>query len=238
MKALSREHQAVFNFKTSMAQLKAIVTDEENIFYERFFDSFESAISDFIQTELFIRQAERCEALNVNTDFANYSRKQGMSYNDEGVRMTLMSKEFLEQFASSQSVENTFDQALQTELESFQNKMKEEFSKLEIKASDAKEIDETLTKTIGSLSNDCIEQNLLQFMENQLVELAKVRKTESRGAEKNIAAWKLIAIAVLIGVATWSIIKCKLTPWRCSSKEKRVYDTVMAIAMITFGACE
>lgn len=87
-------------------------------------------------------------------------------------------------------------------------------------------------------ANDCIEQNLLQFMENQLVELAKVRKTESRGAEKNIAAWKLIAIAVLIGVATWSIIKCKLTPWRCSSKEKRVYDTVMATAMITFGACE
>ena len=98
MKTLSREHQAVFNFKNSMCQLRPVVTDQEEIYFTSFFDSFDGAISDFIQTELFIRQGERCKELKINPDLESYSINYGTKLNKQGIELTRASLGFLRKF--------------------------------------------------------------------------------------------------------------------------------------------
>ena len=65
-----------------------------------------------------------------------------------------------------------------------------------------------------------------------------VRSQPGRGAETNIAVWKIVAIAITAGLGAWVVYKCKYSRWRCSSKEKKIYNTILALAMITYGACE
>lgn len=238
MKTLSREHQAVFNFKNGMCQLRPVVTDQEDISFTRFFDSFDGAISDFIQTELFIRQGERCKELKINPDLESYSMNYGTKLNKQGIELTRTSLGFLMEFKKSLKNEPITDEDFQKILEEYHVDLKEMLVHIEMKASDVKEIDKVIEDTFKVLKKGNTGIDLISHIEKNLEELIKTRSKPSRGAETNIAVWKLIAAAVLLGLGAWVVYKCKYSPWRCSSAEKKIYNTILAIALITFGACE
>ena len=58
-----------------------VVEDEESLHLLRFYDSFDGAVSAFILTELHIRQADRCKALGVFTDYQKHSANVGAQQN-------------------------------------------------------------------------------------------------------------------------------------------------------------
>lgn len=238
MKTLSREHQAVFNFKNGMCQLRPVVTDQEEISFTRFFDSFDGAISDFIQTELFIRQGERCKELKINPDLESYSMNYGTKLNKQGIEFTRESLGFLREFKKSLKNEPITDEEFQKTLEEYHLDLKETLVQIEMKASDVKEIDKVIEETLKTLKKGSTGIDLISYIEKNLEELIKIRSKPGRGAETNIAVWKLIAAAILLGLGTWVVYKCKYSPWRCSSAEKKIYNTILAIALSTFGACE
>lgn len=238
MKTLTREHQAVFNFKTGMDQLRPIVTDQESIYYTRFFDSFDGAISNFIQTELFLRQAERCRELDVNSDLENYSFGYGTKLNQQGIDILKDSIAFLKEFKKSLNDEPIIDDEFQTILNNYHIDLKETLVHVELKASDVKEIDQVIESTLSTLATGNTGIELISYIESNLEKLVSLRNEPGRGAEKNIAVWKIVAAAVILGLGAWIVYKCYYSPWRCSSKEKKIYNTILAIALITFGACE
>ena len=221
-----------------MCQLKSVVTDQEDISFTRFFDSFEGAVSNFIQTELFIRQGERCKTLGVHPDLESYSLKYGEKLNKEGIDITEMSIEFLRKFKDTLKDEPVIDDSFKEVLEEYHIRLKENLVYVEIKPSDVKEIDDVVIETFKSLSTGNTGVNLISHLIGKLEELSHVRSQPGRGAETNIAVWKIVAIAITAGLGAWVVYKCKYSRWRCSSKEKKIYNTILALAMITYGACE
>ena len=238
MKTLSREHQAVFNFKNGMCQLRPVVTNEEAISYTRFYDSFEGGISNFIQTELFIRTGERCDALGVNPDLKSYSLNYGEKLNKQGIDYTKLSLGFLQDFKKSLKDEPKTDDAFQKKLEEYYTDLKETLVHIELKASDVKEIDQVIKDTFKALKTGNTGIDLISYIEDNMKQLIKLRNEPGRGSETNIAVWKLVAAAVLFGLGNWVVYKCYYSPWKCSSNEKKIYNTILALALITFGACE
>lgn len=65
-----------------------------------------------------------------------------------------------------------------------------------------------------------------------------MRGTTGRGSETNIAIWKVLAAAVLLAVGSWLVYKCYYSRWRCSKREQAIYNSIITVALITFGACE
>jgi hypothetical protein len=232
MKQLSREHQAVFNFKNAVAQFRPVVTDQESMPFTRFFDSFEGAISNFIQTELFIRQGERCARLNVFPDLKNFSLNYGNQLNVQGIDYLNISKTFLQEFRNSLSNEPVTDAAFQQVLNGYFVNINETLSQIEVKASDAAELSAKFRTVLDTLATGSSGLKLIDYL------ILQVRSTPGRGAETNIAIWKLVAAAALLALGAWVVYKCYYSRWRCSKREQAIYNSILTVAMITFGACE
>lgn len=242
MKQLTREQQAVFNFQTSMSQLRPIVEDDQSIHFVRWFDSFESSISSFITSELNFRQAERCDVLKVYPDLGNHSRGIGNDANKAGISYLKNSIEYLKLFKQdlreNEQKPFSFDRKGIDKIEKFSESLRKQIALMEIKGSDAKEFNETIEVAYKMFHKVGGEGEIIDFIIKKTDELIKIRSSKGRGAETNIAIWKLIAAAALFALASWVIWKCHWSRWRCSKTEKATYNTILVIAMITFGACE
>lgn len=248
MRQLTREHQAVSNFKTAIAQLRPIVEDDEAIQYPRFYDSYEGAISNFILSELYIRQGERCDVLDVFPDLKNFSLDYGNSLNTQGIGYLETAKAFLVDFKNSLGTQPDTDADFQTELNAYFENIKETLSQVEIKADDAEAYSEKFRDVLDSLAIGNNGLDLLDYIIASVQDLIDARGTSSRGAALVSVTgaalllippvWKVAAAAVLLGLGAWVVYKCYYSPWRCSKREQAIYNTILAFAMIALGACE
>ena len=239
MKQLSREHQAVFNFETAVAQLRPVTeTDVDEADYKNFYDSFTSAVSNFINSELHFRQADRCETVGVNPDLETYSRDYGTELNDRGIAMLGNARDALNDFIEQQGALPTTGDEFEAELSDYADRLKRTMVSLEIKASDASELSEAIDQAIATLAPGANGADLLNYASTKIQELIDVRGEDGRGADTNIPIWKLIAAAVLLVLGLWVVYKCYYSRWLCSKKEKAIYNTILSVAMIVFGACE
>lgn len=225
-------------YKTASAQLRPAVEDEENINYTRFFDAFDGAMSNFIQTELYIRQADRCKVLDINRDLETYSKNYGLKLNKQGVGYLRTALGFFKEFEKSLDRQPKTDEAFQKVLKEYYTDLKEILVHQEMKASDIKEIDDVIKDTLQTLKRGNTGLDLIKYMEKNIEKLIKVRLQPGRGAETNIAVWKLIAAAAMLGIGAWIVYKCYYSPWRCSSNEKKIYNTILLLAIAVFAACE
>lgn len=75
-------------------------------------------------------------------------------------------------------------------------------------------------------------------MRKNIDELEKARSSPDRGAADNIPIWKLLSAAVLLAVGSWAVYACYYRQKKCSSQAKRIYDSILSVAIITLGACE
>jgi hypothetical protein len=239
MKQLTREQQAVFNFNEAAIQLRPITeTDLGMSDYQDFYDYFTSGISRFIESELNYRQAQRCSEIGIQPELEKHSFERGKKCNETGITYLKNSKECFVKFTGQQLDLNKTDSGFQKVLEKYKIELKEVLSELEIKGSDAKQLSEKIDEVLGTLAIGNSGEDLLDYMQKKITELSDVRATDGRGAETNIAVWKLLAAVVLLGLGAWAVYKCYYSKWLCSKREKAIYDTIMAVAMIVFGACE
>ena len=238
MKELSREHRAILNFKTASAAVASLVRDEENIAFSRFYSAFEGALTFFIHSELMFRQADRCRALKVRPGVQSDAESAGERLNRRGIEMLTISQAMLASFGKGLGEEPVPDPTLQTKLAEFRTEAREALADLELKASDVRELDGALSEAIAAAGPGKTSKDLVAFMTKKLKDLAALRATEGRGAETNIAIWKIVAAAILLVLSVWTVVKCYRTNWGCSQKEQEIYGTVLAVALMTFGACE
>lgn len=238
MKQLSREHQAILDLKTSFSSLRPIVEDEQSLELIRFYDSFEGAVSSFVLTELHIRQADRCKALGVFPDRQKFSLAVGEKHNLRGISYLGISRTFLQEFRKALKPENPVDRGFSRRIGEFKLDIKEALAELEIKGSDAGELGNVIDEVAAILKSGATSVDVFNYIDRKVGDLEVARKSPTRGADTNIAVWKLVSAAVMLALATWVVYKCYYSSWRCSKNEKAIYNSILAIASIIFGACE
>ncbi|HXT51034.1 MAG TPA: hypothetical protein VN811_08320 [Thermoanaerobaculia bacterium] len=238
MKQLSREHQAVLDQKVGFAAFRPVVEDEQSLDLLRFYDSFDGAVSAFILTELHIRQADRCKALGVLADYQKHSAGAGAKQNSTGLSYLETAQTHLDEFRKALKAENPVDKGFSRQLNETKTAMKEALAQVEIKGTDAQGLGAVIDEVSGLFAIGATSVNVFVYVGKKLDELKAMRRTPGRGAETNIAVWKLVAAAVLLALGSWVVYKCYYSPWRCSKKEKAIYNSILAVAIVTFGACE
>ncbi len=239
MKQLTVEHQAVFNFKTAACHLRPLTeTDVAQQDYKDFYDAFTGAIASFIDSELNYRQASRCQQVGISPDLGTYSEGMGAKLNTAGIGYLTESLLSFTSFSDQQIDLPIIDIEFQQELADFKTQMREVLVRLEMKGSDALELSNQIEEAASTLVPGNTGKELLDRMGQKVQELINVRNQPGRGAESNIAIWKLIAAVVMLGMAMWIVYKCYYSRWSCSKKQKATYDTILGIAIIVFGACE
>jgi hypothetical protein len=225
--------------KASFAHLRPVVEDEQSVELVRFYDGFEGAISSFVLTELYIRQGERCKALNVFPSYQTHSTQRGEKHNVRGLSYLDSSRAFLNDFRSTIQKDTPVDKKfLKQALTEFKQDLKEALADLEIKASDATELGNTVDEVGAVFVPGATSIEVFNFIDAKVGELEKARQLPGRGADTNLPIWKLIAAAVLLGLGAWVVYKCFYSRSRCSKKEKAIYDTILATAIVAIAACE
>lgn len=238
MKQLSREHQAILNMKASFSHFRPVVEDEQSLELVRFYDSFSGAISSFILTELHIRQGERCKVLQVFPEYQAHSLKKGEKHNLRGLTYLDTSKALLQEFRKNLKPESPVDRGFSRKLNEFKLDLKEAIAELEIKPSDAEELGKLIEEIGAVLKVGATSVDVFGYIDSKIVELDTVRRSKGRGAESNIAVWKLVSAAVMLSLGVWVVYKCYYSSWRCTKNEKAIYNSILALAAIIFGACE
>jgi len=240
MQTFSREHQAVYDFKVAYAQLRPLIDEETSDDYRSFFDSFEGAISNFILTELHIRQGERCDALDVFSDLKTFSFDFGNSLNTQGISYLQSSKDYLVTFKNDLPSQPATDNDFQTFLQDYKSNMIKALSQIEFSASDCLQISDAIDETLASLATGNTGVDLLDYTIGKMQDLIDARGTTSRGAAilVPVPIWKIIAACVMFGISFWAIYKCYYSIRGCSKKEQAIYGVILTIAVLVFKACK
>lgn len=238
MKELTREQRAVYNFKVAASILRPITEmDVAMEDYQEFYDAFTGGVSRFIDSELNFRQAARCKAVKVQPDLEKYSKAIGEKSNTQGVEYLNIGLASFNKFKKAQKF-SEYDSKFEKVVQEYGDNLRNILVTMEIKGSDAEELNNVFNEVLKALSSKNGGEAVLNVISSKIEELIKVRQTAGRGAETNIAIWKLIAAAVLLCVGAWLIFKCYYSRWRCSKREKAIYDSILAVAMMIYGACE
>lgn len=235
MKVLSKEHQGMQNYQYSADSLRIALDFESSSDWMNCFELFSTSISSFILSELNFRQGERSQVANIYPDRTNYYFNIGNKFNQRGINGLFDSANFMNLFKNSESFPPTtadFDLTL----DEFRQDLLDLFIDVEWKASDITKIQNVINEVFSNISQQPSE-NLLTYIESKITELANVRQSPTRGTEENLPIWKVLAAAVLIGFAAWAVYACYYRSRGCTKKQRRTYETVMSIALITYGAC-
>ncbi|MBC7436988.1 MAG: hypothetical protein H7332_13085 [Bdellovibrionales bacterium] len=236
MKQLNRANQAVADQKAAFSQFRPAVADEQSTELLRFYDSFDGAVSGFILSELNMRQGDRCKALNVFSDLQAHSYKQGAEYNLRALGHLANAQAFLWKFRKNLPEPDTATKSFAQRLDDVRHEMREVICELEIKASDAAELSVTLDHVCTLFRRGACEAGIFVFIDGGIKSLEALRKTPGRGAESNIAAWKLHVAQILLALAVWVAYKCFHVTCRCAQIEKSVHGAILAVASVVHVA--
>lgn len=79
-------------------------------------------------------------------------------------------------------------------------------------------------------------ENLGLWLSQQAKTLSDARRAEDRGNRDNLPWWKIVIIAVYVGLSVWKIWRCTVRN-RCSRGEKAAYETAAVVLGISLKFC-
>jgi hypothetical protein len=236
MKQLSRAHQAISDQKAAFSQFRPAVADEQSMDLLRFYDSFDGAVSGFILSELNMRQSDRCKALKVFSELQAHSYKQGEEHNLRALGHLAHAQAFLWKFRKNLPAQDAAAKPFVERLGDIRHEMREFLCELEIKSSDATELSAAVDKVCALFRSGASEADIFGFVDGGIKSLEALRKTPGRGADSNIAAWKLHVAQIMLALATWVAYKCFHSTCRCAQIERSVHGAILAIASVVHVA--
>lgn len=176
--------------------------------------------------------------MGIQPDLQSYAQAMRTELNNRGIDYLTESLTPFNSFKDEQTDLSVTDADFQQVLNEHKSALKDILIRLEIKGSDASELSDVIDEVANTLAEGNSGMNLLDYMATKIQQLIDTRNQPGRGADTNIAIWKLIAAAVLLDLGIWVVYKCNYSRWLCSRREKAIYNTILAVAMIVFGACE
>ena len=73
------------------------------------------------------------------------------------------------------------------------------------------------------------------YLEERLNELSQLRQKEHRGASKNLAPWKIVALIVLVGVVIMNFIHCSF--FGCTISDASSYIAGYTVLALVLAFC-
>lgn len=227
---LTREQNADLDFLLMSLPFRNSFNYNDESKLNEFVEGFLNAVSYFGLSELEFRKKDRCEGKASFKLLKSSYNLNGVRYNKKGLKSLSIASSELKLFKSNLKIDkkNIFkDEEFKQDLLSF-------FVDLEIKPSDVNKLTGVLNETLKECSKGP-EQTIL-FLQKKVEELNKLRNSPDRGAIDNIPWWKLVAIAVMIGLSVWDIWRC-IYKGVCSKAEKAAIKAGYTIASLVAKFC-
>ncbi|MEK6274345.1 MAG: hypothetical protein AABM30_03320 [Actinomycetota bacterium] len=229
---LSRNQLASSDFFRASERLRLIATDGHGEGLASVAGELIQAIHAFGLSELEARRGERLQALKLGAGTAREATRLRDAYNDKGLRTLKRARAHVKLFR--EELASYPDAKLGGELKEFQQELREQLAELEVSASDVAKIDSALADGFALVAKDAT--GLPDYLDQNLRELEKVRRSANRGAVENIPIWKIIAIVVAFGIWIWALFRCHW--WgSCDLREGLAYFIVFWIAVLIARFC-
>jgi hypothetical protein len=233
MRTLSREHQPMFEFQTAVSNWRPVFesgNDDLGVF-----DCVSSSISNFMLSELNYRQGERSDAAGLYSDRVTYYPEIGERFNDLGVDGLDQSLPLLDDFINSDTFSST-NAEFNATLDDFKRELLDLLLDVEWKPADITSVIAVIDEVFDNIKEQPAA-NLLNYISSKISDLKDAKISVTRGSEENIPIWKIAELAVLFGMASWAVYACYCKSKGCSKKQQNKFNAVMAVALVTLGAC-
>lgn len=237
---LSDDQRAVAEFLGASRELRFVAEDPHFPELGAFTDRFLASLTDFGRTEMEAGRRSRI------SDLASSGFAPDVLEGLHDVRWRLASKFNLEGIALLDGASRLAEAAQRIQLPEHRPGIGDDIAtlrrdllfhlgELNIKASDARKTAEAISPILD-LASKGDAAALYREIADRAVQLQKLRSSEDRGTKENIPVWKIVAIAVAVGIWIWALFKCRW--WgSCSLKEGLAYAIVFWISALIAKYC-
>jgi len=204
----SPKQKAFEEFKTSSLILETTIDFYDIEGLKDFFATFVSASVSFGLCELHARQAERSNALGIDPDRVAYEERRRDKYQAMGLNSLSSAIELINSIS-----QNDFGNTLEIppdNLDAWEEshlEFKELISDLEISSPDAVKFWNEIQASIDAVTSGG-ENALVARIKSKVLELDTARRSPDRGTTPNIPWWKIVIIAVIVGITIWLVVRC------------------------------
>lgn len=170
-------------------------------------DMLLSALTLFGECEFYAREAERCNLLKRQKEREKYASAMMKKRNDAGLEILKLSKARLSQidFKGIQASRAQITKAA-AGLDQYADEFRDILVDSGIKPSDAKKVDSVLTEIMKAAKRGF--GDLGELIATKHDELEALRKSVDRGTHDNVPAYKLVAVALFLGISVIGVLHC------------------------------
>jgi hypothetical protein len=229
---LNREQSALMDFDIMSSPQLLSFKDFGEPELSEFLEAYNDACSLFGLSELYYREKGRIENSTGDINMINYYNGLGENYNQKGITVLTLAISGLQNYVNTH---NFIPPGQDVDFTSLISEFKFYFENMETKPSDTAELVTVLNQTITAVTEG--EQASFQYLLDKAIELRTVRQSPDRGASTNLAWWKIVAIAVYLGLAAIEIWLCILRSKGCSKVAKAALKAGQTIAALVMKFC-
>lgn len=229
---LSREFKAVEDWSAAARdarfELERFASDRAVL--NDCFDQVTTLVSRFGEAELVARHRERLDALDLGGDLHGVLGKRYDAMTKEGVAAVDLLRGTLNNLRGELAdldVSKIELKPLRTELlKGFKSRLAE----VEIKGSDAKKLNAAFASAVEAMASG--PDALIDMADMAAAELAALRQGADRGAQDNIAPWKLINLVAIFAVF---LIGALITAFARGNAKAIAWITTMVLVIAGFA---
>ena len=233
--SLGREDKSIVEWAEKISPLIAEAEHFPAKNLGTFISLWSKSVSYIGESELYARQAERREIFEVDDLGAKYYWNLFEERNKIGIKGLEQTRQILGvlsgEFKLIDEEMKNEGRDINSQLEYFRSSFYQSLANLEMKKSDALELKEMVEKTSALVRNNGLT-SLVQLMDEKIVQGIELRQQTGRGAETNIAPWKIAAVVIiLIALGVIFAIHCGL--FGCGVQIREGYFVAMtAISLL------
>ncbi|MCU0327235.1 MAG: hypothetical protein MUF45_18730 [Spirosomaceae bacterium] len=213
---LTREHKANLDFLLMSLPFRNSFNYQEESNLNEFVEGFTNSISFFGISELEFRKRDRSRSKTSVDSLKNVYSLNGTRNNTKGLKCLKIASAELKQFQNTLKLDKKYT----FKADDFRSELLVFFEDLEIKPVDVDKLLKVLDETLSECSKS--PEQTIAYLQKKVEELNKLRSSEDRGAVDNIPWWKIVAIAVFVGLAAWEIWRCIIRN-KCGKAEKAAF---------------
>lgn len=217
--------KAVQEFMTLNLLIKNSINREDPASLPPLFDAFSSAVTNFGACEHYLK--------SENETYSFYDR--AMFSNRKGLEAMSAARQFLLDL-SADMTSTEVDNGIKNSLTLFAQELKSLFLEIGTKNSDVAKLYKVVDESFASYGRGG-QKEVYDLIVAKFDELELLRMSENRGAVENIPIWKIVAIAVWLGIAITIVVKCLILN-RCSTLQALTLALGLNIAALVALFCE
>lgn len=215
--------------------LRGILADGGSASVVALADRLTRATVHFGRCELLMHRVDRNAALNTNAALVSTETKRAMAYQARGLQeltgVELELSRLLEEMSALD------EQATRTGWEKLEPELKaswlEALGDLDMKPSDAEKLRVVFDDCCAAAAAG--PKRIAEHLGKQFAELERLRKSSTRGTEDNWPYWKLVAVALWLGITVASLLLTLQRGARWWEIGMIVFISLCGILLIAFG---